>query len=183
MIFIYEGMDDNEPEVSDQKYTSAATSINSSKLPAVYKMIKGMIKPGMIGLDIGGGKFDNAVEALAADDITLYVYDPYNRSDKHNKEAIAAINKNGGADFVVNSNVLNVIAEEEARLSVIKNCYKYLKSGSYCYFTVYEGSGTGEGGETKAGYQLNRKTADYVSEIESVFNNVTRKGKLIIAKR
>lgn len=175
--------DEFDPETTDQKYTSANTSINSSKLPAIYKMISDRIKSGMVGLDIGGGKFDNAIEALADQDIELHVYDPYNRSDKYNKESIAAIRSNGGADFVVNSNVLNVIAEEDARLAVIRNCYRFLKSGCYAYFTVYEGSGTGEGGETKAGYQLNRKTADYVDEIESVFDNVSRKGKLIIAKK
>lgn len=183
MIRVIESSDIYMPDVTNQKYTSANTSINSSKLPAIYKMISDKLSPGMIGLDYGGGRFDNAIEALAESDITLYVYDPYNRSDSYNKKSISAITKNGGADFIVCSNVLNVIAEEDARAIVIRNINRYLKSGCYAYFTVYEGSGTGEGGETKSGYQLNRKTADYVGEIESVFNNVSRKGKLIIAKK
>lgn len=182
-IYEDEYADDDIPETADQKYTSAATSINSSKLPAVYRLIKDYIKPGMIGLDIGGGKFDNAVEELAKSDIQLYVYDPYNRSSSHNNDALSAIRKNGGADFVVNSNVLNVIAEPEARQSVIRNCYKYLKTGGTAYFTVYEGDKSGQGRETKAGYQLNKGTGDYVEEIENVFSNVSKKGKLIVATK
>lgn len=183
---IYEEDEDDDdfiPQATSQKYTSADTSINSSKLPAVYKMIADRLESGTVGVDFGGGRYDNAIEELAKNDITLVVYDPYNRSDSHNKAAIDTIRKNGGADFAVNSNVLNVIAEEDARQTVIRNIYKLLKSGAPAYFTVYEGDGSGEGKETSKGYQLNRKTAEYVPEIQNVFSNVSRKGKLIIATK
>lgn len=181
MIVIEEIYDNDTPEMADQEYTSAATSINSSKLPAVFKMID--FEPGMVNLDIGGGRFDNVAEYLSQFDVTNLVYDPYNRSEKHNSQVLNTVRKNGGADTVTCSNVLNVIKEPEARLSVLRNCYKYLKSGGTCYITVYEGSGTGEEGPTKAGYQLNRKTKDYVDEVSQVFSNVSRKGKLIVAKK
>ncbi len=170
-------------EVSDtnQKYTSAKTSINSNKLPAIFKMIN--LPAGTINLDFGGGKFDNVAEYYADKDVTNLVYDPYNRSSEHNKEVLDTIKKNGGADSVTCSNVLNVIAEPEARLTVIKNIYNLAKSGATCYWTVYEGSGTGEGSETKSGYQLNKKTADYLEEIQEVFPNAKRKGKLIVATK
>lgn len=170
-------------EVSDtnQKYTSAKTSINSNKLPAIFKMIN--LPAGTINLDFGGGKFDNVAEYYADKDVTNLVYDPYNRSSEHNKEVLDVIKKNGGADSVTCSNVLNVIAEPEARLTVIKNIYNLAKSGATCYWTVYEGSGTGEGSETKSGYQLNKKTADYLEEIQEVFPNAKRKGKLIVATK
>lgn len=172
---------EDDPETADQEFSSADTSINSSKLPALFKMVK--FDKGSINLDFGGGKFDNVAEYLKSEyDATNLVYDPYNRSNEHNKEVLSQIRKNGGADTVTCSNVLNVIKEPQARLAVIKNCKNYLKSGGTAYFTVYEGTGKGDEGTTKAGYQLNRKTADYVSEIEEVFSNVTRKGKLIIAK-
>lgn len=48
--------------------------------------------------------------------------------------------------------------------------------------TVYEGSGKGNEGPTKSGYQLNRKTADYLEEIQMIFPDATRKGKLIICQ-
>lgn len=172
---------DEDFEVSDtkQKYTSAKTSINSSKLPAIFKMIN--LPSGTINLDFGGGRFDNVAEYYADKDVTNLVYDPYNRSSAHNKEVLNQIKENGGADSVTCSNVLNVIAEPEARLTVIKNIYNLAKSGAPCYFTVYEGSGSGEGAETKSGYQLNKKTADYLEEIQQVFPNAKRKGKLIVA--
>lgn len=172
---------EDDPEVADQEYTSAATSINSSKLPAIFKMVK--FNPGTINLDYGGGKFDNATQYLQDEyDVTNLVYDPYNRSSDHNSEVLSIVRNNGGADTITCSNVLNVIKEPEARMAVLRNCKNYLKNGGKAYFTVYEGSADGAEGPTKAGYQLNKKTADYVEEIEKVFSNVTRKGKLIIAE-
>lgn len=96
---------------------------------------------------------------------------------------IQTIRDAGGADTSTCSNVLNVIKEPEARINVIKNCYRFIKPNGTAYFTVYEGDGTGNEGATKAGYQLNRKTVEYVDEISQVFSNVSRKGKLIIAKK
>lgn len=171
---------DEELETAEQEFTSAKTSINSNKLPAIFRMVS--FKPGTINLDFGGGKFDNASEFLKTQDVINLIYDPYNRSSSHNNEVIKTIRKNGGADTATISNVLNVIKEENARLTVLRNVKRLLKSGGTCYITVYEGTGRGDSKETKSGYQLNKKTADYIEEIESVFNNVTRKGKLIIAK-
>lgn len=178
MIRIIES-DDYDPIITNQRYTSAATSINSKKLPAIFGMIE--FDEGDINLDIGGGRFDNVAKELEKIGVTNLVYDPYNRSSSHNSSVLGKVKENGGADSVTCSNVLNVIAEPEARMGVIQNCYRFLKSGRPAYFTVYEGDGSGEGKETKAGYQLNRKTKDYVSEIEQVFSNVSRRGKLITA--
>ena len=166
---------------SEQEYTSANTSINSAKLPAIFSMVS--FKPETINLDYGGGKFDNATNELSNKGVTNLIYDPYNRSAGHNKSVIDAIIKNGGADTATCSNVLNVIKEPEAREAVIKNIYKLLKDNGVAYFTVYEGTGKGDEGPTKSGYQLNRKTSEYVNEISSVFPNVRRKGKLIIASK
>ena len=166
---------------SEQEYTSANTSINSAKLPAIFSMVS--FKPETINLDYGGGKFDNATNELSNKGVTNLIYDPYNRSAGHNKSVIDAIIKNGGADTATCSNVLNVIKEPEAREAVIKNIYKLLKDNGVAYFTVYEGTGKGNEGPTKSGYQLNRKTSEYIDEISSVFPNVKRKGKLIIANK
>lgn len=171
--------EDFEINDTNQQYTSANTSINSSKTPAVFKLAS--FKPNTINLDYGGGRFDSATEFLAKQDVTNLIYDPYNRSSDHNSNVINQIKKNGGADSVTCSNVLNVIAEPEARETVLKNIYNLVKSGAPVYITVYEGNKSGNGGATKSGYQLNRNTIDYVDEIKSVFSNVTRKGKLIIA--
>ena len=163
----------------DQEYDSAATSINSNKLPAIYKMVN--FNEGDVVVDFGGGKFDNAVEYIRDKGATLCVYDPYNRSAEHNKEVLRILRENGGADAAVNSNVLNVIKEPEARKNVLENIARITKPGAPIYITVYEGKGDGQEGPTKSGYQLNRKTADYLEEIQEVFPDATRKGKLITA--
>lgn len=170
---------DDELEHPDQEYDSAATSINSNKLPAIYKMVN--FEPGKVYLDFGGGKFDNGVYFVKDKGATLLVYDPYNRSDEHNKQVLAELKENGGADAGLNSNVLNVIKEPEARLAVLRNLKRMVKPGGDIYITVYEGSGKGNEGPTKAGYQLNRKTEGYMDEVRQIFPDAQRKGKLIHA--
>ena len=180
MLKLDESLDiDDELDHPEQEFDSAKTSINSSKLPAVYKMIS--IPTGSVGVDFGGGSFDNAVEYISDLGATLFVYDPYNRSAEHNKQVIKMLKDNGGADWAVNSNVLNVIKEPSARRAVLENISKITKSGAPIYITVYEGRGDGKEGPTKSGYQLNRKTQDYLEDIQEVFPDATRKGKLITA--
>lgn len=175
----FEDTDELELKQAQQEFSSAATSINSTKLPAIYNMVN--FRSGDVVVDFGGGKFDNAVNYLKDKDVTLLVYDPYNRSAEHNKEVLRILKEHGGADAAVNSNVLNVIKEPEAREAVLRNIKKITKRGAPIYITVYEGRGDGVEGPTKSGYQLNRKTGDYMDEVGSVFSNVKRKGKLITA--
>lgn len=170
----------------EQEYDSSVTSINSAKLPTIFGLVKklGGFKKGTLNADYGGGRFDNAAEYLKDLDVLNLVYDPFNRSKEHNKDVIDFIKKNGGADTVTCSNVLNVIKEPENRLAVIKNCDRLVKDGGTVYFTVYEGSGSGEGkaNDKRKSYQTNMKTEQYQEELEKVFSNVTRKGKLFICK-
>lgn len=170
---------DDELDHPEQEFDSAKTSINSNKLPAVYRMLS--IPKGSVGVDFGGGSFDNAVEHISDLGATLYVYDPYNRSAEHNRQVIKSLRENGGADWAINSNVLNVIKEPEARRAVLENISKITKPNAPIYITVYEGRGDRKEGPTKSGYQLNRKTQDYLEEIQKVFPDAKRKGKLITA--
>lgn len=175
--------DEYEEEIQhiDQEFTSENTSINSTKLPAVFKMVN--FEPGTVNLDYGGGRFDNVADYLTQYDVINLVYDPFNRSAEHNKDVIRLVKEHGGADTATCSNVLNVIKEQEVRLNVLENIKKLLRSGGTVYITVYEGTGKGNEGPTKSGYQLNRKTADYVEEIQMVFPDARRKGKLLIATK
>lgn len=172
---------DYEDEIQEinQEFTSENTSINSSKLPAIFNLVK--FEPGTINLDYGGGKFDNVADYLTQYDVINLVYDPYNRSAEHNREVVTTIKDAGGADTATCSNVLNVIKEPEVRQNVLNNMRKLVKSGGKIYITVYEGKGDGAEGPTKSGYQLNRKTADYLEEIQQIFPDAKRKGKLITA--
>ncbi len=183
LSFIDSLNESNQEEIDienpEQEFSSAATSINSTKLPAIYNMVN--FRPGDVVVDFGGGKFDNAVNYLKDKNVTLLVYDPYNRSAEHNKEVLRILKEHGGADAAINSNVLNVIKEPEAREAVLRNIKKITRRGAPIYITVYEGKGDGAEGPTKSGYQLNRKTGDYMDEVGRVFSNVKRKGKLITA--
>lgn len=176
-----EEFDKYEDEIKEigQEFTSENTSINSTKLPAVFKMVS--FEPGTVNVDYGGGRFDNVADYLSQYDVINLVYDPYNRTNDHNKQVLKTIREHGGADTATCSNVLNVIKEPEVRLNVLSNIKKLVKPGGEVYITVYEGSGKGDEGPTKSGYQLNRKTADYMDEIQQVFPDAVRKGKLIIA--
>lgn len=170
---------DDDPEETEQRISSADTSINSQKLPMLFKKVS--FKEGSINLDYGGGKFDNVADYLMNEyGATNLVYDKYNRSSEHNRKVLGIVRQNGGADTVTLSNVLNVIAEEEERLAVLRNCKRFLKPGGTCYIFIYEGDSSGIGKETSKGYQLNRKPIEYEGEIKSVFSNFSRKGKLYI---
>lgn len=170
----------------EQEYDSSVTSINSAKLPTIFGLVQklGGFKQGTLNLDYGGGRWDNVAQYLKDYDVLNLVYDPFNRSKEHNKDVIDFVRNNGGADTVTCSNVLNVIKEPENRLSVIKNCDRLVKPGGTVYFTVYEGSGSGEGkaNDKRKSYQTNMRTEDYQGELEQVFSSVTRKGKLFICK-
>lgn len=170
--------EDDIQEIS-QEFTSENTSINSSKLPAIFKMVT--FQPGTINIDYGGGRFDNVADYLTQFDVINLVYDPYNRTPEHNKDVIRTVRKAGGADTATCSNVLNVIKEPEVRQNVLQNIKKLVKPNGTVYITVYEGSGKGNEGPTKSGYQLNRKTEGYLDEIKQVFPDAVRKGKLIVA--
>lgn len=175
----------NAPEV--QEVTSAATDVNykSGRMPASIKKIQaqeGFVKGG-INADIGGGAGDVIAKHLKeTDDVTNIVYDPFNRSAAHNADAVAKI-ANGQADTATINNVLNVIKEPEVRKKVVQQAHNALKEDGKVYIITYEGNKSGIGADTKAGHQLNQKTADYVKEIEEVFGegNVTVKSGMITA--
>lgn len=144
-----------------QMYTSADTSINSKKLPAIYGIVK--IKENETAIDYGCGKFFDNYNLPQ----NICGYDPYNRVD------LSVLERR--YDKVLCSNVLNVIKEYEVRQELLET----LKSlGRTVYITVYEGNGTGIGRVTKKNcYQLNRKRGDYIPELVSIFGegNVTFK--------
>lgn len=162
-----------------QAISSAKTSI--MQIPALFK--HKAVKFGDVNIDIGGGRFDLATNYLASIGTTNLVFDPFNRPETTNASTLDYLRSGKRADTATCANVLNVIAEEEARKNVILEVAKAIKPDGVAYFMVYEGNGTGIGKETSAGYQNNRKTADYVQEISQWFDSVQRSGKLITATK
>lgn len=168
--------EDNDRPV-EQAISSAKTSLR--QVPALFKDKN--VQFGDVNIDIGGGKFDLATEFLAERGTQNLVFDPYNRGEATNRATLDFLRDGSRADTATNANVLNVIAEAPARANVILEMAKAIKPDGKAYFMVYEGDGSGVGRETSAGWQNNRKTADYMDEIKRYFDSVERRGKLIIA--
>lgn len=161
-----------------QKYSSADTSINT--VNKVYTTMP--FERGSTVLDYGGGKYDSNIEYMANKGVSVSVFDPFNRSPDHNSKVMARF-KAKHPNYIVNSNVLNVIAEDEIVKDVIKNIHKIAGKNTICYFAIYEGNKTGIGKSTSKGYQRNQKAIDYVPLVARYFPYVERKGAIIIARK
>jgi len=164
-----------------QKYTSRNTSINSGKLPATFSSRLFDTPAGSINIDLGGGRFDNATEALKERGITNLIIDPYNRTSEfnHTNEQIAKKNK---VTSVTVNNVLNVIMEPEERESVIAKAKSYLRHGGKAFFLIHYKTGKKAGETKKDSWQNHMHPKEYVPEIQKYFSEVQVKGNLIIAQ-
>ena len=145
-----------------QRYTSAGTSINKNKLPAVFSKIT--FTKGSTVLDYGCGRYIDHIRAKVTEQgCENYTYDPYNLPSSKLPE--------GEVTYGVCSNVLNVIAEDNIMDDIIKTvCEK----SEIAYFTVYEGDKTGVGKATgKDSYQRNAKTIWYAKLMQKMgYSNV-----------
>jgi hypothetical protein len=154
-----------------QEFSSASTSINASKLPTAYTTIhreKGW-RRGSRHIDVGGGKFDNAVKFLESQGVEGHVYDPFNRTEEHNKEVMARAGKEQ-SDTASLFNVLNVIREPEYRRSALETAHGSLKPGGRLFVSVYEGDRSRKGRKTKSdAWQNNLPLQDYLEEIKQLF--------------
>lgn len=138
-----------------QKYTSANTSINSTKMPRIYSLVSDRISDNDIVIDYGCGKYFDNYNL----DSRFFGYDPYNRPD----ERVL----NSEYNIALCSNVLNVIMEREQRIDLLKKLKNLAKK---TFITVYEGDKSGVGKVSKNDcYQLNRKVSDYNPELVEVF--------------
>ena len=168
-----------------QTYSSAATSINSTKLPAVYSRVSDSAYQWSDKLlDYGCGRYvdhlikyttehSNAPEDEYSRFCAWYGYDRFNRSDADNSEPLkgfAAAEKQFMKRMVFCSNVLNVIDSDD----VVKVIAGFLTacaiSGAAVFVTVYEGDRTGIGRATKTDcYQRNEKIVSYLKYFDKNF--------------
>jgi hypothetical protein len=140
-------------------YCSHKTSVN--RIARGLKLLATLTPKPKHNLDYGGGKFDKGTEYLAQQGIINYVYDPYNRTPEHNREALRH-----DFDSVTLLNVLNVIADRSERIAVIHDAYVQLKRGGIMIIQIYEGdkSCVGKISKTKT-YQHNHPMGKYLNEI------------------
>lgn len=158
-----------------QKYTSANTSINSTKVPAMFRRVRW--DPGTKNLDWGGGKYDTATRYLETKGVQNVIYDPFNRSEAENAAALAST-----YDTATLSNVLNVIAEPEIRKEAVLGALAHLKTGGMLYISVYEGNHSGRGRESKPDcWQCSMPLKAYAKELAWLHPWILR-GMIMIVK-
>lgn len=164
-----------------QSFSSAATSIK--QVPALIRKLGAKLGP--LNVDLGGGRYDLAVEYLAGLNVKSEVFDPYNRTAAHNAAVQRWVVGANGADTVTCCNVLNVITEADARHLVIVAAKRFLARDGVAYFSVHEGSkrdrelGSRSTGKDK--WQNFWPTKDYLGEVRRVFPKATLQGKIIRA--
>lgn len=157
-----------------QKFTSARTSINKTKLPAIYKKVN---LQGLSVLDYGCGRYTDHIAEYAMQCGARHWagYDKYNLPDT---ERLLL-----KYDMCLCSNVLNVIDSDEAMQDVIRDVVGH---GRTACFTVYEGDRSRTGRQTGEDcYQRNQPTAWYMGYISAMLGDgyeVTMKDKVITVK-
>lgn len=137
----------------EQKFLSAETSINATKLPKAYTAIdklNSIRTENIMILDYGCGRYTDHLRKHF-NTCDWYGYDlTWNNDEK-------LLNQN--YHLAICSNVLNVIAEDEIIDSIILNLVSVARK---TVISIYEGNGSGIGKETKKGcYQRNEKLDKY----------------------
>lgn len=148
-----------------QTYTSAATSMNATKLPKVYGKLPPLPHNSLL-FDYGCGRYTDHIRA-ALPGVIYLPYDPYNQADEENcRSAYYLLN---AAHIrmpvtVVCSNVLNVIDSDDTVRGIAGSIiWAVMKTGGTGYVTVYEGNRSGTGRQTGPDqYQRNQRLRDYL---------------------
>lgn len=164
-----------------QKFTSANTSVNSTKLPKVYRKVQLT----RAVLDYGCGKYvDHIRHHLYENDGWLLPYDPYNQSTETNFRTIKELKRIRDEReplTIVCSNVLNVIDDDDTVQNICDRIQRWINdTDGIAYITVYEGNRSGVGRQTgKDQYQRNEPLVFY----RKFFRNAEIKKKMIVVRR
>lgn len=176
-----------------QTITSAGTSLN--QIPALHKSSlldmyveaakAERAKGGDFAfiVDYGAGRYNaGKIFLTSRHDIPVFSYDPYNRPMEENRFT-AEVMKAGYCPIVICANVLNVVNDDEAVREILSNIRRAIRNvNGVSLFTVYEGNKSGVGTATKAGYQRNTKTSEYIPILRESFHSIEKKGKILIAR-
>lgn len=155
--------------MAKQEFTSAKTSINSKRLPAIYnklnwaKLWRDSTTIPPVILDVGAGRHITHIrEFVELQGFAYAPYDPYNLSKATNTTSLSL-----KPSVVICSNVFNVIKEKEVhyklhRLIRDKNCPFFI--------TVYEGDRSFVGHPTmnNQSYQRNETIDAYLMRWDEI---------------
>lgn len=169
-----------------QTYTSASTSINSVRLPSVFKRAEFRSE---LVFDYGSGKYtDHIKEYVNSLHKTYLPYDPYNLDDERNNVSVTLVINAMYRHFpvdVVCSNVLNVIDSDHEVAKIARYIEEIVTAtGGRGYVTVYEGDRSGTGRQTgKDQYQRNAPLHDYLRFFNGKTTTATIKSGMIVVER
>ena len=148
-----------------QTFTSSATSINRSRLPAVFSKAQ---FPHRLVMDYGCGKYvDHIREHMESLHKDYLPYDPYNQDDDRNAATATLVCNAMYLHYpvdVVCSNVLNVIDDDDTVRKIARHLVEITTmSGGIGYVTVYEGDRSGIGRQTGSDqFQRNEPLRSYL---------------------
>lgn len=154
-----------------QKYSSAETSLCIVNKVYTHHTFANGSKI----LDYGGGRYDLNTEYMKERGVDVSVYDKFNRSEEHNVRVLNSARQTQ-PDYVVCSNVLNVIMEDEVIDGILEDIASF---GARTLIAVYEGDRTGTGRETSKGYQRNTKLSEYVPMVQKYFDIISKKNGIL----
>lgn len=150
-------------------------SLDNTEGVGAFIDLKKFLRKGTTNIDVGGGKFDSNTEYLRTHfQVENAVYDPFNRSEQHNKKTLFENGISGSLrcyHSATSMSVLNVINLQEARREHIELMFQMVRFGGVALFKVYQGDGSGVEKVTESGYQSNKSAEHYVKEIAFVFGN------------
>jgi len=166
--------------LSTQRFSGKNTSVNKYRVPAIFKRVDWTFAS-KYNFDLGGGKYDTAsVWLLENHGITNLIYDPFNRSPRHNIEILEKVLHEKILTVTV-SNVLNILETKEQRAETIRLAYHVLSPGGRVYFKFYT---VKEAGVSKPDcFQTAMKPGEYLPEILSVFPKCELIKGLIVATK
>jgi len=110
---------------------------DSTNVPKLFKKVRW--RSYTVNLDVGGGHHEDATLYLAERKVTNVVYDPDNRSAKHNAKAISFVLGIGGSHSVTLSDVLNLYPSWKDRDAILYYSKFLARKGAPIYISVYEG--------------------------------------------
>ena len=164
--------------------TSKNTSVNSTKVPAIYNKIDWTrlvriyrlnrgYRPVFYIFDIGCGRNPLLISDFLCGRIAPYdtrfrylPFDPYWLTDEENKRNLETWYDNRGTiGCIICSNVLNVIKDDNHMRQLLNTMHKEWQYNGVPYFIkIHEGDGSGVGKLSQADcWQRNMKLKDYVN--------------------
>jgi hypothetical protein len=167
----------------EQKHPSAKTSLK--QIPAGFKIIDKHFgwQPNTINFDIGGGKYDLMTEALKEKGVDNLIFDPYNRSQKHNDDVLKAC-RLFGANTVTIFNVLNVIEDYKIQIAVLNLALEAVRDSGMVFIRSTYKNPAKKSGITKSGtFQHYLTQNDYLEIVKKVFPNAKLKHGIIYATK